>query len=181
MKNTIFWLTVSWSILLLFIGISFAANSEPTCNEYKSHVQDNSELSCYKGCNQCTASCDEKYITPKHDVWGKPRRESEITRANRSKCKNLCLNSMESCINRKRKQNKAQEELESQLRETQEDTTRDAGYVSSPSESIIYKWTDKDGVINITNNKDSIPPEYREQLETPTNAKEAVVITEESE
>ena len=181
MRNTILWFVVFWSMTFLFTEIGIAQNSEPTCNEYKSHVQDNSELSCYKGCNQCTASCDEKYITPKHDVWGKPRRESQITRANRSKCKNLCLNSMESCINRKRKQNKAQEELESQLRETQEDTTRDAGYVSSPSESIIYKWTDKDGVINITNNKDSIPPEYREQLETPTNAKEAVVITEESE
>jgi hypothetical protein len=36
-------------------------------------------------------------------------------------------------------------------------------------------------VINITNNKDSIPPEYREQLEAQTNGKEAVVIKEEGE
>ena len=159
----------------LFTEISIAQNSEPTCNEYKSHVQDDSELTCYKGCNQCTASCTEKNTTPKYDVWGKPRRESEITRANRSKCKNLCLNSMESCINRKRKQNKAQEELESQLRETQEHTTTDSEYVSSPSDSIIYKWTDKDGVINITNNKDSIPPEYRDRIEEGTNSEDRIM------
>jgi hypothetical protein len=82
---------------------------------------------------------------------------------------------MESCINRKRKQNKAQEELESQLRETQEDTTRDTEYVSSPSDSIIYKWTDKDGVINITNNKDSIPPEYRDRIEEGTNSEDRIM------
>jgi hypothetical protein len=88
---------------------------------------------------------------------------------------------MESCIKHKRKQKKAQEELESQAEEFQEDADKYTEYISSPSERIIYKWTDKHGVINLTNNKDSIPPEYREQLEAQTNGKEAVVIKEERE
>lgn len=53
--------------------------------------------------------------------------------------------------------------------------TSDAGVFSeqssgftSPSSSLtqsggIYKWTDKDGVVHVTNSIGSVPPEYREQ------------------
>lgn len=158
-----------------FMGESLAQNSEPKCSEYRSYIQDDSELTCYGQCNQCTASCDERHSTPKHDVWGKRRVESITTRANRSKCKNICLNSVQSCIKHKRKQKKAREELESQAEEILEEATADTKYPSLPSDSIIYKWTDKDGVINITNNKNSIPPEYREQLEQDTNSEDKIM------
>ena len=178
MKKPILQFGLFCIMIPFFMGESMAQNSEPTCNEYKSYIQDDSELTCYRECNQCAESCNERHSTPKYDVWGKRRVESDITRANRSKCKNICFYSTESCIKRKRKLKKVQEELESQAEEIQEDATTDTKYPSSPSDSIIYKWTDKDGVINITNNKDSIPREYRGQLEAQTNGKEAVVIKE---
>jgi hypothetical protein len=82
---------------------------------------------------------------------------------------------MESCLKRKRKQHKAQEELESQAQDAQESTGGEVENSLSPSDSVIYKWTDKNGVIHITNKKDSIPWEYQEQLEQGTNSADKIM------
>ena len=61
-----------------------------------------------------------------------------------------------------------EEKPESHGHETQEDINTEE-YPPSPSDSNIYRWTDENGVIHITNDKDSIPIEYREQLQQGTN------------
>ena len=175
MKTRILWLMLSYLLILFFMGISLAEDLESAC---------------YDEYNVCTAYCDKQYSTDEYDIWNHWRPESNITRGKRNVCKTRCLSSQNSCIRRKRaleEEQKVQEELESQpvvappLRyrnlgeeqETQEDTTTE--YPSSPSDSNIYTWTDENGVVHITNDKDSIPPEYREQIEKGTN-KEAIEI-----
>ena len=105
---------------------------------------------------------------------GKSRKESEITRGRREKCKDQCLALKDFCLERKRKLEDAenvQKELENEMEETEEYSGGDTfpEYATSPSDSNIYKWTDKDGVIHITNKIDSIPPEYLEQVKHGTN------------
>ena len=141
-----------------FTGISGAGNSESKCNSEH---------------EQCAESCERKHSTPKYDVWGKSRKESEITRGRREKCKAQCLALKDFCLERKRKledAEKVQNDLENEMEETEEYS---GGYTfenpPSLSDSNIYEWTDEDGVIHFTNKKDSIPPEYLEQVEHGTD------------
>ena len=64
-----------------------------------------------------------------------------------------------------------QKELENEIEETEEYPGDDTfpEYPVPSSDTNIYKWTDKDGVIHITNKIDSIPTEYLEQVEHSTN------------
>jgi hypothetical protein len=126
--------------------------------------------SCDEEYENCKTSCIQSYSAPKYDVWDRPRRESDTTRALRDKCRNLCLIGHKQCIRRAQKredEEKKQEKLENQVQSK-------LGYSkpsspSLPSDSKIYKWTDKNGVIHFTNNNASIPNEYPEQVEQGSN------------
>lgn len=78
------------------------------------------------------------------------------------------------CIERKRaleNAQKEQEEIESEAQEATEYTGENItpGYPSPQADSNLYKWTDENGVIHITNKVDSIPAEYLEKVEQSTN------------
>jgi hypothetical protein len=151
-------------MILFFAEISSGENSESRCNSEH---------------ERCAESCERKHSTPKYDVWGKARKESEITLGRREKCKDQCLALKDFCLERRRKfedAEKVQKELENEIEETEEYSGGDTfpEYPMPSSDSNIYKWTDKDGVIHITNKIDSIPPEYLEQVEQSTNEKSKI-------
>jgi len=151
-------LILSCTMIFVFTGISRGEEPESTC------VAES---------NRCKEACDQRHSTPKRDVWGNARKESDITRWHREKCKNSCLAVKDSCIKRKRKledEQKAQEELEDQAQESQEyigeETSSD---FPQSSDKDIYRWTDENGVLHMTNNINSIPPEYLDQVEQSTD------------
>jgi hypothetical protein len=155
MRNTTPWLILSCFTLLFLIGNSLSRDLVASCDEEYEN---------------CTASCIQRYSTPKYDIWNRPRRESHITRALRDKCKNFCLIGHKECIRRaktREDEEKKQENIKSQVQIEQEETTTSAPPLSSNDK--IYQWTDKNGVIHITNKKEAIPPEYQSQLEQGTN------------
>lgn len=161
MKNTIVWFILSCTMTPYFIGNSLARDLVASCDE---EYED------------CATSCIQRYSTPTYDVWDHMRRESYITRALRDKCKNFCLIGHKKCIRHAQKrenEEKKQEELENQVRIKQEEPTTSPPLL--PSDNKTYKWTDKNGVIHLTNDKDSIPAEYLEQVERGSN-KETKVI-----
>lgn len=138
-----------------FIGNSLASDLVTSCDEEYEN---------------CATSCIQRYSTPTHDVWEHVRSESDITRALRDKCKNFCLIGHKRCIKRAQKrenEEKKQEELENQVQVKQEEPARSP--LLLPSDNKIYKWTDKNSVIHLTNDKDSIPAEYLEQVERGSN------------
>jgi len=134
------------------------------------------ESKCSVESDRCKEACDQKHSTPKRDVWGNTRKESEITRWHREKCKNSCLAIKDICIERKRKlenTQKEQEELENQAQEAPENITEESApeYPPSQPDSNIYKWTDENGVLHITNRADSIPADKQEQVEQSSDEK----------
>jgi len=164
MRKIILYLILFCIMIAPFTGISRAENSESKCNWEQ---------------ERCAESCERKHSTPKYDVWGKSRKESEITRGRREKCKDQCLALKDFCLERKRRLEDVEnvrKELEDEIEETEEYPGGDTflEYPVPPSDSNIYKWTDKDGVIHITNKIDSIPPEYLEQVEHSTNEESKV-------
>ena len=159
MRKPILHLILFCIMIPFFTEISSGENSESRCNSEQ---------------ERCAESCERKHSTPKYDVWGKSRKESEITRGRREKCKDQCLALKDFCLERKRKledAEKVQKELENEIEETEEYPGDDTfpEYPVPSSDTNIYKWTDKDGVIHITNKIDSIPTEYLEQVEHSTN------------
>ena len=177
MKGVILWFMFSSLMGLSFMGISLARNLVS---------------GCYDTYNVCKAYCDKQYSTPEVDVWGMRRYESNITSGKRKECKARCQQSQGDCIRRKSnlegmqniqtrpivapplKYGNVGAEQESQEQEPQEGTV----YENSPSDTTIYKWIDKNGVVQVTNKKESIPSEYLDQLEE-TSSKEATNVTEE--
>ena len=175
MKTKILWLMLSYFLILFFLGISLAEDLESVC---------------YEEYDRCTAFCDKIHSKSTVDIWGRCRDEnsygqcveSTVTRQRKDKCKNNCVISRKGCIKRKRSledEQNTEEGLQIQIEETQEDTAIE--YPSSTSDSNIYTWTDKNGVVHITNDKDSIPPEYREQIEKGTNKEATEIIKDKND
>jgi hypothetical protein len=180
MKARTLWFALLCVTVFFVLRAGIVKAHEPSCDEYFTYIQTDSELTCFKECEVCVASCTNKYNTPKYDIWGNPREESAVTYWNRVKCKNTCLTIRDNCIKRKRnleKQNtqtqstsapplqyrnldEEQKDIDNKVQESQEDPI----YEPIPSDTKIYKWTDKNGVVHMTNKKESIPPEYLDQI-----------------
>jgi hypothetical protein len=153
MKKTVLWVIFSFFLIHFFISNSFGRDLQEACNlEY----------------GNCTSSCIQRYSRATYDIWGRWIGESDITRENKEKCKSYCQVGLNNCMNRV--SNRQIEEQKNHFQEIQEDTPTE--YPLSSSNSSIYVWKDTNGVIHITNQVESIPPEYREQYEQQANGKE---------
>lgn len=172
MRNVLLVPMLSCLVFPVFIETSMADDLQPTCYHYEKHAQqDLGLLQCYNDCQKCTASCDAQYFTPKYDIMGHLRVESAATHENRIKCKNTCLSSIDSCFENKTKEEKTFKEEKLKLEEEKlinklqnEEEEPNTSTSSKPSDSKIYRWKDKDGVVHITNNWETIPSEYRNKL-----------------
>lgn len=131
------------------------------------------EGACYDEYNTQVAYCEKTYSTVKYDIWGNYIGESNITIGKRNECKARALESRNDCIRRAQSreyEENTQQGTGSQFQRNYEDTTTSSP--SSSTNSPIYKWKDKDGVVHITNDITSIPSKYLDQVKQWTGKKE---------